>query len=94
VVDVDTEKQLATQQAVRGIPDVRFYINGKLVDKFSGAAPKRHIEQLIAKHSKNVSQADPETGSKNSPAIDSPPAPGPGIQPAKENPLAPGMMRE
>jgi len=60
VVDVDKEKNLAAQQAVRGIPDVRFYIDDKLVDKFTGGAPKQHIEQLIAKHSKNLTSPEPE----------------------------------
>lgn len=60
VVDVDTENSLAAQQGVRGIPDVRFYIDGKLVDKFSGAAPKKDIEKMIVKHSKNLTPANAE----------------------------------
>lgn len=83
VIDVDTEKSLATQQAVRGIPDVRFYIDGKLMEKFTGGAPKEQVEQLIAKHSKNLTPPKlesateitaPETTPPLSPAepVDSP----------------------
>ncbi len=66
IIDVDQAKSLAAQQGVQGIPDVRFYINGKQVDKFTGAAPKEHIEQIIAhllaKHKQELSQTE-ETAS-------------------------------
>lgn len=59
VIDVDQHQQLAGQHGVSGIPDVRFFINGKQVDKFAGAAPKEHIEQMISdiltKHAKQLS---------------------------------------
>jgi thioredoxin len=59
VIDVDQHQQLAAQHGVSGIPDVRFFVNGKQVDKFSGAAPKEHIEQMISdiltKHAKQLS---------------------------------------
>ena len=62
IIDVDQAKSLAAQQGVQGIPDVRFYINGKMVDKFTGAAPKEHIEQIIAtllaKHQAELEQQE------------------------------------
>lgn len=67
VIDVDQAKSLAAQQGVQGIPDVRFYINGKQVDKFTGAAPKEHIEQIIAnllaRHKQELSQTEETTSS-------------------------------
>jgi thioredoxin 1 len=60
IIDVDQAKNLAAQQGVQGIPDVRFYINGKQVEKFTGAAPKQHIEQMISqllsKHEQELKQ--------------------------------------
>ncbi|MES2981453.1 MAG: thioredoxin domain-containing protein [Verrucomicrobiota bacterium] len=80
VVDVDTENSLAAQQGVRGIPDVRFFIDGKQVDKFSGAVPKEHIEQLIAKHSKKLIPAD--TGKTTPPSTsEEPTAPAAPVSP-------------
>jgi thioredoxin-like negative regulator of GroEL len=101
VVDVDDEKSLASQQVVRGIPDVRFYINGKLVDKFTGGAPKEYIVELIAKHSKNLTPPDAEVTAPEAPLPSSTPGQpsspalsNPTIQPAKENPLPPGMSKQ
>ena len=53
-LNIDQARELAKEQGVRGIPDVRFYIDGKLVGKFTGAAPKPKIEKLIATHSANI----------------------------------------
>lgn len=85
MVDVDDDKSLASQQGVQGIPDVRFYINGKMVDKFTGAAPKEYIEQLIEKHSKHITSADSGTAASGSTNTD---------DPENENPLPPGMSRQ
>jgi len=53
-LNVDQARQLSKEQGVSSIPDVRFYIDGKLVHKFTGAAPKETIESLIATHSANI----------------------------------------
>jgi thioredoxin len=58
-LNVDQARQLSQEQGVRSIPDVRFYIDGKLVHKFTGAPPKETIESLIATHSANI---DPTAG--------------------------------
>ncbi|MDE0837118.1 MAG: thioredoxin family protein [Akkermansiaceae bacterium] len=58
-LNVDQARQLSQEQGVRSIPNVRFYIDGKLVHKFTGAAPKETIESLIATHSANI---DPTAG--------------------------------
>lgn len=53
-LNVDHAKELAREQGVRGIPDVRFYIDGKLVHKFTGAIPRGEIENLVATHSVDI----------------------------------------
>lgn len=56
-INVDHAKELAREQGVRGIPDVRFYVDGKLVHKFMGGIPKSEIERLIAEHSMSINPA-------------------------------------
>jgi putative thioredoxin len=48
---IDTEQHPKTAQAyrVQGIPNVKAFINGKLVDEFSGAIPRPMIEQWLQK---------------------------------------------
>lgn len=50
-INVDKFRDLAAQQGVNGIPDVRIFRDGKLVDKFVGAPPeaevRRKIEDLV-----------------------------------------------
>jgi len=50
-VNVDKFRELAAQQSVSSIPDVRIFRDGKLVDKFVGAPPetdvRRRIEDLV-----------------------------------------------
>ena len=48
---VDTEKfpQIAAQYGVRGIPNVKLFIKGKVVNEFTGALPERAVEQWLAK---------------------------------------------
>jgi thioredoxin 1 len=50
-LNVDHAKEMAREQGVTSIPDVRFYVDGKLVHKFVGAPPKAKLEELIATHS-------------------------------------------
>jgi thioredoxin len=89
VIDVDDENSFSGQQGVRGIPDVRFYINGKMVDKFTGSVPKEYIEQIIAKHSQNLTPVDDTAVTNESnEKIDTT------LQPPKANLLPPGMSKE
>lgn len=53
-INVDHAKELAREQEVSSIPDVRFYVDGKLVHKFVGAPSKAKIEELIATHSATI----------------------------------------
>ncbi|MFD2255122.1 thioredoxin family protein [Luteolibacter algae] len=53
-VDIDQSRTIASEVGVDGIPDVRFYIDGKMVHKFIGAIPKSEIDSLIKKYSANL----------------------------------------
>lgn len=65
-LNVDSARELAQEQGVRSIPDVRFYIDGKLVDQFTGAAGKEAIQDIVAKHSANLSQQPGGQAAQNS----------------------------
>jgi len=46
-VDVDGNQQLAQEFGVRGIPAVKAFVNGEVVDEFTGALPEPQIRQFI-----------------------------------------------
>src|SRR5512134_488590 len=46
-VNSDDHQSLATQWGVRGIPSVKAFVNGELVDEFSGALPEGAVRQFI-----------------------------------------------
>lgn len=46
-VDVDAQPALAQQYQVRGIPAVKLFIDGRLVDEFSGAMPQGALVQWL-----------------------------------------------
>lgn len=56
-LNVDQARELSREQGIRSIPDVRFYVDGKLVHQFVGSIRKEEIEQLIATHSATISPA-------------------------------------
>ena len=58
-INVDQNADLAGQQQVRSIPDVRFYKNGKEVDRFAGAMPAHLIREKIDKHLVDLSAPPP-----------------------------------
>jgi len=58
-VNVDQNRNLAGQKGVRSIPDVRFYKNGKEVDRFMGAIPANMIREKIDKHLVGLSAPPP-----------------------------------
>jgi putative thioredoxin len=53
-VNVDHNKQLAADEGVRGIPDVRIYRDGKLVDKFVGLPSEGDVRQRIESQLKGL----------------------------------------
>lgn len=46
-VDTEAVPDLATQYGVRGIPDVRAFVNGQMVDGFTGAQPEGQVRAFI-----------------------------------------------
>jgi len=49
-VDSDAEQALAQRYGVRGIPDVRLFVDGKIVDGFSGALAESRIRAFLEPH--------------------------------------------
>jgi putative thioredoxin len=52
-VNTEEEMNLAQKHGVRGIPDVRFYLKGQEVERFSGLLPREEIERLIGQFIKS-----------------------------------------
>lgn len=46
-VDTEAEPDLPAQYGVRGIPDVRAFVNGEMVDGFTGAQPEGQVRAFI-----------------------------------------------
>lgn len=46
-VNSDENQPLASQWGVRGIPNVKAFVGGKLVDEFSGALPEPMVRQFL-----------------------------------------------
>jgi len=46
-LNVDENAEIAVKYSVSGIPTFLFFNNGKLVDRVTGAVPRRYIEQKI-----------------------------------------------
>ncbi len=49
-VNTDQEQDIAMELGIRGIPDVRLYIDGKEKARFSGALPKHQVEEFLKKN--------------------------------------------
>lgn len=49
-LNVDTNKEIASQYGVRNIPTILFMKNGEVVDKHMGAAPKSALQSKINSH--------------------------------------------
>lgn len=50
-VDVDNNKELATEHQISSIPTVLLYKNGEKMDEFIGVKDKEEILSLLKKHS-------------------------------------------
>ena len=48
-VDVDQNQSLAASFGIRGIPAVKAFRDGQVVDEFTGAIPPAQIEQFVAR---------------------------------------------
>ena len=92
-LNVDNAKELAQEQGVRSIPDVRFYVEGKLVGQFTGVESKERITQLVEEHS---AAFRPQQGAGGAPIPPRPRAPGSkpldeAMKPMDKEWLPPGM---
>lgn len=48
-LDTDSNQQIAMEYGIRGIPNVKLFINGKVADEFTGALPENMVEQWLKK---------------------------------------------
>ncbi len=48
-IDTDANPEIAAQHGVRGIPNVKAFLDGRLVDEFVGALPESGVRQFIAR---------------------------------------------
>jgi thioredoxin len=87
-INVDRAGDLPGKEGVSGIPDVRLYRDGKLVDKFVGAISSDQVRELFAKHSAGIT-----VGAGAAAEAGAPPAAAQPIQPMKKDWLPPGMER-
>lgn len=54
-VDVDSEQELAARFGIRGIPSVKLFRDGALVDEFTGVQPEPRIRALLDRHVRHAS---------------------------------------
>ena len=89
-IDVDQAGAEAARFGVSGIPDVRIYVNGREVDRFTGDIPESNLRARIEPHTASVSGSTgtPEAGTP------APAAEGSTIQPLQDDWLPPGMERK
>ena len=59
-VNTDENQEIAARYGIRGIPNVKLFINGEVADEFTGALPEHSVEQWIQKAipGKNAEEID------------------------------------
>lgn len=85
-VDVDANKDIAAKEGVGGIPDVRVYRDGKLIDKFVGAPGEAQLREKIKGYTEGL-QAVPAPAAASAGQGSSTPTP------MSKDWLPPGMSR-
>lgn len=48
-INADSHPQLVRQYGIRGIPAVKLFVDGEVVDEFVGALPERAVRQWLDK---------------------------------------------
>jgi len=89
-INVDEHKQFAAGEGVRGIPDLRIYRNGGMVDKLVGLPPRDELRQRI---NTQVEALRATATASGEPAGDEAPGQQPKIQPMAGDWLPPGIER-
>lgn len=87
-VDVDANKEIAAKEGVSGIPDVRVYRDGKLIDQFVGAPGESKLREQVKDYVKGLAPVPDAVGTGASPG-----QPGATITPMSKDWLPPGMSR-
>ena len=93
-INVDKFPDLATQQGVSSIPDVRIFRAGKLVDKFIGLPPASDVRQRITNQLKELATPAITPAPVAPPVAPPPVAPAPALAPVAPSPalkLAPAV---
>ncbi|BDS06021.1 hypothetical protein NT6N_10610 [Oceaniferula spumae] len=85
-VDVDSERNWAAKEQIRGIPAFQFYQNGAKVNQFTGAPPEQELQRRIDQY---ATTANAEGSTENKPAK----PPEPKIKPMPKEWLPPGVTR-
>jgi putative thioredoxin len=71
-LDTDGSPEIATRYGVRGIPNVKAFVNGELVDEFTGALPESgvrgFIERLVPSASEELRRAAAAAVGRGDPA--------------------------
>jgi putative thioredoxin len=48
-VDTDANQEVAAQYGIKGIPNVKLFINGEVADEFTGALPEQSVDKWLQK---------------------------------------------
>lgn len=84
--DVEENMPLARREKVKGIPDVRIYVNGSKVDGFVGGASADVIKNRIERQIENIQVVESAEPDEVSEPVKPEPAPQPSIQPRAPKP--------
>ena len=59
-LDTDNNQEIAMEYGIRGIPNIKLFVNGRVADEFTGALPENMVEQWLKKAipSKNKEQIE------------------------------------
>jgi putative thioredoxin len=60
-LDTDSNQEIAMEYGIRGIPNVKLFVNGKVADEFTGALPENMVEQWLKKAIPSKNQAQIES---------------------------------
>jgi thioredoxin len=95
-LNVDNAKDIAQREKVHGIPDVRFFLDGKQVDKIVGLPPESDLRARFERHTQNIkipsTEPKPQDAAAGSPA--QPKKKEDAIKPMSKDWMPPGLHRK